>query len=320
MTLATLLEQTGVRGERDEQSFHDWRTHMSEEYHAKWASPPQRRRALSEHFSLPSSDESVRQDLLTNAKGSTGHLYQSSSPLFSRLSAELRELIYREALSNTPGLYIRPTWETTSKEEQDHKPRLTFTTAARFEDEPLIFWRRWQTYKDQVKANRTILSLPLTCRAIYLETIDLLYTSNTFILEDPSLLLLSQSIPPQRFGNIRALSLRLTQYGSYSPELQRQEMETWKRVCSTIARMEKLRTLHIDLLVELFDEEDQMELLVPLNSLRCNGIFTVRTDEEHLDRVVRRTHREGGTFSIQLDLSSPLGMSVMDAKGVPGWV
>lgn len=124
----------------------------------------------------------------------------------------------------------------------------------------------------------------------------------------------------QRFSNIRALSLRLTQYGSYSPELQRQEIKTWKRVCSTIARMEKLKTLHIDLLVELFDEEDQTELLAPLNSLRCSGDFTVRTDEEHLDKIVRRTHCEGGTFSIQLDLSSPLGMSVMDAKGVPGWV
>lgn len=168
MTLATLLEQTGVRGERDETSFHDWRTRMSEEYDAKWAAQPQRKRALSAQFSQPPSDESIRPDLPADAKGSTGHLYQSSSPLFSKLSAELRELIYREALCNTPGLYIRPTWETTSEKEQDHKPQLTFTTAARFEDEPLIFWRHWQTYKDQAKAaNTTILSLPLTCRAMY---------------------------------------------------------------------------------------------------------------------------------------------------------
>ncbi|KAF2816137.1 uncharacterized protein BDZ99DRAFT_458034 [Mytilinidion resinicola] len=316
MTLTTILKQTGVSGTRVPGVLQDWRTLMSQEYDAKWESIPPKQRALSVQFSLSPSEESVRQGLLSDAEGSTGYLHQPFSPLFSKLSAELREIIYREALCNDPGLYIRPSWETTSKQEQDHKPRLTCTTAARFEDEPLIFWRQWESYEDQVEAKKPVLSLPLTCRAIYLETIDLLYAVNTFILEDPSLLLLSSSIPPQRFDNIRALSLHFTQYGSYSPELRRQGMKTWERVWSTIAKLEKLRTLHIDLIAEMDNEE---EWLAPLNSLRCSGHFTVRTDDEPLDKVVRRIRREGGTFSIQLDLSSPLGMSMSDARGVPGW-
>lgn len=51
-----------------------------------------------------------------------------------------------------------------------------------------------------------------TCRQIYLEAVDLLYTSNTFILHDfHTLVTFAKSVPPQRLNTIRKLKVH------YSP-------------------------------------------------------------------------------------------------------
>ncbi|KAL8850832.1 MAG: hypothetical protein Q9221_004246 [Calogaya cf. arnoldii] len=73
--------------------------------------------------------------------------------------------------------------------------------------------------KQVVKWNRKLyhLSLPLTCRQIYRETIDLIYSSNTFAFDDPHVLvnLVTCCLPPQRLPALRNLEVTWKQPDIY---------------------------------------------------------------------------------------------------------
>ncbi|KAL8855856.1 MAG: hypothetical protein Q9178_007517 [Gyalolechia marmorata] len=140
---------------------------------------PQRKRNLSE-LSLVSS---------TNA----------TAP-FLRLPPELRLVIYDLVMGN-------------KRFKLAHVPK-HIVLQTRLEQE-VVQVRSGAMFKRVLNWNKQLyhLSLPLTCRQIYRESIDLLYSSNTFAFDDPHVLmnLATFCLPPQRLHAIRNLEVTWSQ-------------------------------------------------------------------------------------------------------------
>ncbi|KAL8903297.1 MAG: hypothetical protein Q9171_007450 [Xanthocarpia ochracea] len=136
---------------------------------------PQRKRNLSE-LSLVSSTNAI-------------------AP-FLRLPPELRLVIYDLVMGN-------------NRFELAHVPKhIVLQTRLELE---VVQVRSGAMVKRVLNWNKQLyhLSLPLTCRQIYRESIDLLYSSNTFAFDDPHVLvnLATFCLPPQRLHAIRNLEL-----------------------------------------------------------------------------------------------------------------
>lgn len=86
-----------------------------------------------------------------------------------------------------------------------------------------------------------------TCRQVYREAIDLLYTGNTFVIKHPKILFtLANYIPRQRLRNIRNLHLFFSPTGCNSPDpCYDLEMDEYPRCWDIILGMERLRTLRV---------------------------------------------------------------------------
>ncbi|KAL8768712.1 MAG: hypothetical protein Q9209_005130 [Squamulea sp. 1 TL-2023] len=137
---------------------------------------------------------------------SRSSLQSSTTPLppLLRLPVELRLAIYDLVISN-------------KRFELKHIPK-HIVLQQRLEMEAVDV--RGGTMAKQVinwKKKLYNLSLPLTCRRFYHETIDLLYSSNTFVIDDPHVLinLAAFCLPPQRLRAIRHLDMTWKQPGTY---------------------------------------------------------------------------------------------------------
>ena len=138
-------------------------------------------------------------------------------------------------------------------------------------------------------------SLLMTCHQIYQEAIDLLYTTNTFIVYDFSTLsTFAQSIPSQRLNSIRRLKIHYSPITSvpYVHERTRQYdlpfdlQEFW----GIVVGMEGLRSLDIDLKAyhQVWSSEDECatyetERLAPLLGLRGLSTFRLQLGYISLD-------------------------------------
>ncbi|KAF2491696.1 hypothetical protein BU16DRAFT_126349 [Lophium mytilinum] len=181
---------------------------------------------------------------------------QSQSLFFTKLPAEIRMIIY-EMVLRSHGFSI---WI-------DSPLSIPLTPHLRGEARCLhpshtlcdLDW----SYPDHICPRSVLLArylfLPLSCRRMYSESIDLLYSSNTFKPQNvQSLLWLSTRLQPQRFHAIRVVEFdylikRLPGYviipedsSKYIPE----SAEDWCFVWGVVSSMRGLRHLHVELVIE----------------------------------------------------------------------
>ncbi|KAL8665833.1 MAG: hypothetical protein Q9202_001955 [Teloschistes flavicans] len=86
-----------------------------------------------------------------------------------------------------------------------------------------------------------------TCRQIYREAVELLYTGNTFVVKHPKILFtLAKYVPPQRFSSIRTLHICLMSPYHHSSS-RSLTLEDYRRFWEIIRGMEHLQTLHVSI-------------------------------------------------------------------------
>ena len=138
-----------------------------------------------------------------------------------------------------------------------------------------------------------------TCRQIYAEAIDLLYTTNTFILHDfHTLVTFAKSVPPQRLNAIRNLKVHYSPTTSIPyPHERGPQYDVpfnldwfWK----IITGMQNLRSLSVYLeaydltrLTQQAHEVDELSRLGPLNRLRGLSKFRLQIGYIQLDSSIR---------------------------------
>ena len=138
-----------------------------------------------------------------------------------------------------------------------------------------------------------------TCRQIYTEAVDLLYTTNTFILHDfHTLVTFAKVIPPQRLNAIRNLKVHYSPTTSipYPHERTKQydlpfNLDWFWEI---VTGMQNLRNL--DVYMEAYDltrltqqahEVDELSRLGPLNRLRGLSKFRLQMGYIQLDSSIR---------------------------------
>ncbi|KAE9364359.1 hypothetical protein N431DRAFT_563682 [Stipitochalara longipes BDJ] len=131
-------------------------------------------------------------------------------------------------------------------------------------------------------------SLLTTCRQIYIEAIDILYSSNTFAISDPAVIeYIPLALLPQRINAIRTLRF-LWQLPNTPPidfpdfpgpgrEAHLKRLRKWKKIWKIISTIAGLRELHIKLNVPgewaTLNREAAVELLEPLRQVTKPEVF-----------------------------------------------
>ncbi|KAL9586629.1 MAG: hypothetical protein Q9212_000764 [Teloschistes hypoglaucus] len=150
-----------------------------------------------------------------------------------------------------------------------------------------------------------------TCRQVYREAVDLLYTNNTFVVKHPKILLtLAKYIPPQRLGSIRNLHIVLAPTACLS-SCYGLTLDEYRRFWDIVLGMEQLRKLHLDLRCAYLLRHPELDgrdicrqhighimMLTELNeftlnfrALRSRGELTVSDETSRLmDVMTRRRH------------------------------
>lgn len=126
--------------------------------------------------------------------------------------------------------------------------------------------------EEDVPLWKNILSLPKACRASYAEAIPILYTSNTFSMSSPLVLIYLHDLTlrPQRFAQIRHLKLYYNYLPTMFPDLlPPNDPETWARVWDIVAGM-RLRTLDLEL--QVVGEPDSMDAGWVQPLLKVSGV------------------------------------------------
>jgi hypothetical protein len=150
----------------------------------------------------------------------------------------------------------------------------------------------------------------------YTESIDILYTSNTFsIWQNDTLFDLQSTILPERFSSIK--SLRLHWQFRISQTFQRNacgdleikvdppwDVETWVRACKILQNMPALRELRVIVQGPFLLNSDVVDMLKPLKEVRVDGSFEVRVPWPSViirtknDSVDRRFEDRGFPFRV----------------------
>ncbi|KAJ9311343.1 hypothetical protein DTO271D3_8413 [Paecilomyces variotii] len=171
-------------------------------------------------------------------KQSTSNKFQSS--FFSKLPAEIRRKIYIEVLG---GQVLN------------------------------IFKDETARYVKWIPQRKPLLALPMSCRRIYSETIDLLYSHNTFFFNDfDTILWFVSTILPQRLAAIRTLHVEWDCVCFWHARMRPPppyDRDTWMRVWRTIPSMTGLR----ELMVRIWngprmDAATEMDVFRPLTALK----------------------------------------------------
>ncbi|KAL8759375.1 MAG: hypothetical protein Q9199_000810 [Rusavskia elegans] len=126
-----------------------------------------------------------------------------------------------------------------------------------------------------------------TCRQIYTEAVDLLYTGNTFVFQTTLILAyFAKAVLPYRFNAIRKVRICFEQdnepfwpFCSSQPSITTPR-EEWNQAWKTIAGMEHLTTLHVSFdstMAEYWaDRNACRDMLLPLLNLRGIRDFRLR--------------------------------------------
>ena len=140
------------------------------------------------------------------------------------------------------------------------------------------------------------LPLLLTCRQIYTESIDLLYSSHVFSFADTGMLnVIASTILPQRLKSIRKLHLERAlphqepfgvPISDYDSECSREEAKILRDFCQLVNRMEGLQELRIDIfnLEKRFHKSAAIEegVLGPFAMIKPLRVFKIRTSWESM--------------------------------------
>ncbi|KAF2817983.1 uncharacterized protein BDZ99DRAFT_24991 [Mytilinidion resinicola] len=199
---------------------------------------------------------------------------QVQSPLFSRLPLEIRKMIYEEAIGKSViHLEIRDhryvVGHALCPEPKSGKcgcRYCRYLTCRRIRKTanplPYLFSHTLCPEPEQGKcgcrylkrrgARKTMNPLPLllSCRMIYSEAIDLLYSSNSFAFRHDAggpLVILPDLLLPQRFHAIRSLSLFWVPDFWVSLDPPSRLTEEWEFAWKVIASMKGLQTVYVDL-------------------------------------------------------------------------
>ncbi|OCK80181.1 hypothetical protein K432DRAFT_353504 [Lepidopterella palustris CBS 459.81] len=222
---------------------------------------------------------------------------QSQSALLSKMSTELRLLIWEFAIADEVVHIVQ------------QRKRLCNTVCTESPDSVDGFHRCLgyvSGYGDiwLQQPGAKLLSLLKTCRLVYSEAIDILYSRNTFRLEHLDTLSHFSTITlPSRFNSIRSLHLYWYFYNdifadawfTYPPR----DLATWQKTCDILARMEGLRVLTITLGARRWEEASRVKLLQSMMKIRATKRFevTVPWAWPGLDEVAGE-RLEGMPFSI----------------------
>lgn len=149
------------------------------------------------------------------------------------------------------------------------------------------------------------IALLQTCRQIYLEAINVLYTTNVFDIDHlQTLVYLSRSIPPQHFATITTLHISW-QVASYAVSFHGQVdgMNDWERFCHVVAtKMPGLRHFKVSLThtapLSIHEEADQ-DWIKPLLEIRGLRTFNLVT---HDLNVTRRHEKNVNAETLKLQL------------------
>jgi hypothetical protein len=272
--------------------------------------PPERdERELRRQLSLPGESESAIENLTAEtaeAGYTSARLSKPSRPalsnrpsrissqsdclLLTRLPLELRQEIYRLVLTGRHKHFIRLGGDDYTipsdfvLNDADYRTRDTMVLGA---PPPRWLWPRYGS----------LLALPLTCRQVYIECVNILYqsvvfkVSRLFTLTDLSVALL-----PQRFATIRSLEISY-EFRCGLP-LMRGIMigedadwaSCWRLMNS---RMPGLRDLRMDLFafdVQALVDDERDELLDPDASPRMWRWLGAMLQVDHLRRCVVKLH------------------------------
>jgi hypothetical protein len=244
---------------------------------------------------------------------------QTRCAFFVRLSAEIRLIIYEAVLSDPDRLL-----HIVSYRGRLHQPGLGHWHC---EDAESLF-PTWQhtcygmraeeggmSWRKEPRSNSNLMSLPLTCRLMYVfglilpvevythacsyeEAIKVLYNANFLSFRGAAPLLKFQaSLWVPNWDNIRRLNISSVFLvpKSFSMELCRpnhmvppENYDTWARACATIGTLSNLQCLTVDLaLWNFYDKdsantippEDFLAILQPLNRINAK-IFEVEVNKE----------------------------------------
>lgn len=158
---------------------------------------------------------------------------------------------------------------------------------------------------NQVPFSSANIALLQTCRQIYLEAINVLYTTNIFDIDHlQTLIYLSRSIPPQHFATISKLHVSWpVTYHAISYHGQVDGMNDWERFCHVVAtKMPGLRHFKVSLThstpLSIHEEADQdwIKPLLEIQGLRTFHLVT------HDVNVTRRHERNVNTEVLKLQL------------------
>ncbi|KAF2086071.1 hypothetical protein K490DRAFT_66997 [Saccharata proteae CBS 121410] len=188
-------------------------------------------------------------------------LSQAQSPLFAKLPAEIRLLIYAEVLGGEtlhmrardrrithlkcrwPRASPQDCWDLEVHHSIFHGQPLSTSTSTHAPSDSAS-----QPQQQQRAAPSGLLALPLTCRRAYTEALPTLYTTNTFDFDHADTLAnLSATLLPARWHLLTHISL-LLDYPSHTIRNPLHTRPSWLRLWRLIASIQSLQTLRLSLL------------------------------------------------------------------------
>ncbi|KAL8658091.1 MAG: hypothetical protein Q9226_001269 [Calogaya cf. arnoldii] len=225
-------------------SGHDWITRKSAIGHEQYmlSHLPANNPCESEEHALPTTKRHCTSEPDFVPRGPAVLFEQS---ILSRLPAELRLHIYKLVLQTKYSVHFQRQASTTSKRlEKPLRP-----SAASEQLEGRIF-QKFDSDKDLIPTQVNRTALLRTCRQVYLDAVNLLYQSMTFVFDEQiGFTAFEQVAGHQNFNHIRHLQLEFKKQFQDEPNrlYEIYNSTTWEKLWSAIAGMSHLQTLKVDL-------------------------------------------------------------------------
>ena len=214
--------------------------------------------------------------LLTHSDDTNG-----DALLLQKLPIELRILIYSHAIGNDRFRLITIPWKVVAAPDSDGNLSMT---QEHFHFTPEI------ARPKRLPSNGN--ALLMTCRQVYSEAVDLLYSGNAFVLHDlQTLATFAESVPRQRLDAIRKLEIYYSPVTSIAYQHERTKHydlpDDLDWIWGIVIGMQALRDLSIILEAYSQDDEDgeacEVRRLKPL--LRLRGLSTFRLELTYLGEL-----------------------------------
>jgi hypothetical protein len=151
-----------------------------------------------------------------------------------------------------------------------------------------------------------------TCRQIYIESTDLLYSLNTFEFSHPETFLwFSRTIAKDRLAIIKSLHVGFFPEKDFRPHWSFLAHNLWFQMCDVIVmQMPGLRNLHVSLRDwEMSEWQRQDRLLRPFSSLRGLHQISIEVAEATGPKGHRAVHISPFARNLKMDILQPKDIS-----------